>query len=80
MTSNGIDWEKRTGKPLEQITIDDKVTVVVSILDKIESGIKPLPDVCKAVEKHGLYFKGIWALITLLGIPVILLIIKWLMG
>jgi len=37
MPLNGIDWESRTGKAMENITLDDKLTVIISVLDTIGS-------------------------------------------
>ena len=74
---NGIDWEKRTSKPMEDITIDDKLTVIISVLDQIQVSIKPVPDTCKTVERHKIYFKGLWVLVSMIGIPVLILVIGW---
>ena len=58
--TNGIDWEVRTGKPIDKITMDDKLTVIVSVLDSLREDVKPLPlllsTTCKVVEKHKTYW------------------------
>ena len=71
---NGIDWEARTGLPIDKIDTDAKITVVVSILDGLREDMKPVKDTCRTVERHKDYFKGIfWTS----GI-IIVLIITWL--
>ncbi len=40
MPGNGIDWEGLTGKPMEEITVDDKFTVMISKLINIEKCTK----------------------------------------
>ena len=64
---NGIDWVARTGKPIASITTDDKLTVIVSVLDSLREDVKPLPlllsATCKTVEKHKTY----WSIAAWLG-------------
>ena len=57
----GIDWEAQTGKPMDKITTDDRITVLVSVTDKLYSVMKPVaetyPEICKTVARHDFYWK-----------------------
>lgn len=74
--TNGIDWEKRTGKAMENITIDDKLTVMISVLDDVNEMMKPFAETCKVVAKHEMYWKVALFFVSAFSLALVGLFVK----
>ncbi len=67
---NGINWEGLTGKPIAEITLDDKLTIMIGKLINIEKRTDCVP-------KHETYFKILTGVVSCVILPVLVwLIIK----
>jgi hypothetical protein len=74
--ANGIDWEARTGKPMESITTDDKLTVIISVLDQLNKSVSPMVDTCKIVSRHEVYWKIASVVLAALVVALVGLFVK----
>ena len=63
---NGIDWEQLTSKPINEITLDDKITVLTSYVVQTEKRTRCL----------SWHSKVIWA--VTIGTPTLIIFLGWL--
>lgn len=69
MPGNGIDWEGLTGKPIDDITLDDKLTIMIGKLINIEKRIAKVP----VME---VFYKVMSPVIVTILIAILLLVIN----
>jgi len=83
MPLNGRFIEKY-GQSWSQMDDREKQMALMSEIFDLREDMEPvkshLSSVCKTVENHKTYFRGIWVAISLIAIPVIGAIIKFIMG